>query len=315
MADTGETLSPQKAEDLFDGIYQGLTPDVKQANPRLTTPYTIKYENWFKTIPYALRIISLIEEDDGTLDELEDTPKYFFFPVNPESISINTPFATVVTPTLGGIVQEHSGPVFYNITLSGTTGVIPALDHSTGVPRSASAELRPLVSDNGLIPSDALGGFGASTINTINNAVSAITGTSSKMVGTKQNRKSGYTAFHVLYKFLWLYHFAKSNGAKQQLRFMNYKDNNMYDCVVQNFTLSRDKSRPHLYQYTIQLKGWKLANANQGLSFSNPDQLSSLGLDEGPSVKALLFRAINDTKTVLNAAAGLLNATAQDLAF
>jgi hypothetical protein len=45
------------------------------------------------------------------------------------------------------------------------------------------------------------------------------------------------------------------------------------------------------------------------------DRLKSLGLDEGPSVKAIAFRAINNTKTVLNNAAGLLNAAAQDLVF
>ncbi len=322
MAGTGSHIPKQRAEDLFSNIYHSLPPDVAQANPRTTTPYNVRYENWYRTIPYALRIVSFAQGTGNPLilggsssPSENDTPMHFFFPVNPESISINTPFATVVTPTIGGIVQEHSGAVFYNITISGTTGVIPEIDHSTGIPRAADKELRPLAANDGLVNPNVIGGFGQNAINAINSAVSAITGTSSKMVDHSKNRKSGYTAFHVLYKFIWLYHFAKSNGAPVQLRFMNYKDNNMYDCVVTNFNLNRDKGRPHLYQYTIQLKAWKLTNVHQAPLFSLKDRLKSLGLDEGPSVKALAFRVINDTKTVLNNAAGLLNAAAQDLVF
>lgn len=326
MAGTGAEIPKIKLEKLFENIYEDIPPEVVQQNPRLITPYTIKVSNWYKTIPYALRIVSLTSGSNANVlaavlggaaaaTSENDKPMFFFFPVNPESITINTPFATVVTPTIGGIVQEHSGAVFYNISISGTTGVIPELDYSTGIPRNASTGLRPLGGDQPAINPNILGGFGASAINAINSAVSAITGTSSKMVDASKGRSSGYTAYHVLYKFIWLYHFAKSNGAKQQLRFMNYKDNNQYDCVVTNFNLSRDKSRPHLYQYTIQLKAWKLTTANAQPLFSLADRLKGLGLDEGPSVKALAFRVINDTKTVLNNAAGLLNALAQDLVF
>jgi len=319
MLDTGTTAPNQTPEKLFDNIYEDIPKGVS-VPPSLTTPYTIKYENWYKTIPYALRIVSLqggvspsalISGATGQSPTEGATPMHFFFPVNPESISINTPFATVVTPTIGGIVQEHSGAVFYNISISGTTGVIPDLNFTTGIPRNANTDLRPLGGDKPTIP-NFLGGFGASTIGAINSAVSAITGTSPKMVGGDKDGKSGYTAFHVLYKFIWLYHFAKANGAPQQLRFMNYKDNNQYDCVVTNFNLSRDKGRPHLYQYTIQLKAWKLSTANQQPSFLNKTRLSELGLNEGPSLKAEAFRAINTAKTVLNTAAGLLNAVAQD---
>jgi len=307
----------QTAEQLFDNVYEPLPNSIKSENPRKTTPYNIRNENWFKSIPYALRIVNLPGQG-GIVGPVQEKPMHFFFPVNPESVSINTPYAVVVTPTLGGIVQEHSGAVFYNITLSGTTGVIPELDYTTGIPRAADTELRPTVSDGNLINSGAAGGFGQNTINLINSAVSAITGTSSKMVDSSRNRKSGYTEYHVLYKFIWLYNYAKANGAKYQLRFVNYKDNNQYDCVVQNFSLSRDKSRPHLYQYTIQLKAWRLGTADQFVGETGESlkaRLKSLGLSDEPSVKALAFRAITSTKTVLNSASGLLNAAAQDLAF
>jgi len=309
MAANNNNLPSQTIEKTLDNVFSGIvSTEFKANNPRLTTPYQIKYENWYKTIPYALRIVNLAE--NNSTGQMR-----FFFPVNPDSLNINTPFAAVVTPTIGGIVQEHSCPVFYNISISGTTGIIPDLDHSTGVSRNPQKETRPNVDSGSVIPTNALGGFGASTINAINSAVSAIAGTSSKMVDGTRNRTSGYTAYHMLYKFIYLYHLAKSEGSKHQLRFINYKDNNQYDCVVTNFTLSRDKGSPHLYRYSIQLKGWKLAAADQGVTFTLADRLKNLGLDENPSVKALAFRTITNTKTVLNKAAGLLNAAAQDLAF
>lgn len=308
------TFPKQTAEQIFDNIFSAVPSEVKTENPRHLTPYQIQYSNWYKSIPYALRIVEIAGQG-GQYGPVQDKSMRFFFPVNPESITINTPYAVVVTPTVGGVVQEHSGAVFYNISISGTTGVIPEIDYSTGVPRAADSELRPLADGGSFINPNVAGGFGQNIINTVNSAVSAITGTSSKMVEASSYRKSGYTAYHVLYKFIWLYNFAKANGAKYQLRFINYKDNNQYDCVVTNFNLSRDKSRPHLYQYSIQLKAWKLSAADQQPNFSLADRLKNLGLDEKPSVKALAFRTINNSKTVLNGAAGLLNAGAQDLAF
>lgn len=274
-------------------------------------PYTIEYGNWYQSIPYALRVVSTNPSAD--IDEIA----VFFFPVNPESINISTPFAAVITPTLGGIVQEHSGPVFYNITINGTTGILPANNYNDGTFLTPEDNLRPTAAGDSFISPEALGGFGQNTINAINSIVSTITGISSKVVDGTRNQKSGYTAFHVLYKFFWWYHFAKSQGSQQQLKFVNYKDNNQYDIVVQNFSLTRDKGSPHLYRYSIQLKAWNLEESDTFPALSADDQaaqLAALGLDEGPSVKADLFRVINDTKSVLNGAAGLLNAGASDFA-
>lgn len=319
---------PETAESILKKVYEPVR-NSSNGFPNSQPPYNIEYGNWYKTIPYGFRICTTpateypksLKSAASAISKAitksgDDVDLSFFFPVNPESINISTPFAVQVTPTLGGIVEEHSGAVFYNITISGTTGVIPEIDPLTGIPRSPN-ELRSMASGDGLIPSNALGGFGASTINAINSVVSKFTGVDSKLVDGTRNQVSGYTAFHVLYKFIWLYHYGKANGAGYELRFVNYKDNNQYNIVVQNFQLSRDKSRPHLYQYTIQMKGWKLDNNSVNKSFTKDPKkrLEELGLGEGPSFKAKLFRVINTTKSTLNAAAGLLNTAAQDLVF
>lgn len=320
----------QQPDQLLENVY-GSTRDNEADQRGTRPPYNIRYGSWYKTIPYGFRILT---PDVGDMTKLAAgfakysgvTPKprpmaklKFFFPVNPESITINTPFAVQVTPTLGGIVEEHSGAVFYNISISGSTGVIPEIDYETGGPRALN-ELRSTAVGEGLISPGILGGFGKGTINAINSAVSKFTGVDSKLVDGKRDRKSGYTAFHVLYKFIWLYHHGKAKGSQQELLFVNYKDNNQYKVVVQNFQLSRDKSRPHLYQYTIQMKGWKLETdagelKDQPVTLDPKKRLAELGLDEGPSIKAMAFRVINTTKSTLNTARGLLNTAAQDLAF
>ncbi len=310
---------PQKAENLLNEIVKKLPSDVKKKNPRVTTPYQILYQNWYKSIPYALRIDpgeKLESIKFGSLSILAPTdlapsnPIMYFFPVNPESISISTPYAVNITPTLGGVVEEHSGAVFYNITISGTTGVLPELDFSTGIPRSPE-NLRPTSAKDGF----SLGGFASGAIAAVNNIVSTIVGTSSKLVDGKRNVKSGYTAYHVLYKYIWLYHFTKANGVRHNLKFINFKDNNQYNVAVQNFQLNRDKSRPNLYQYAITMKAWNLKTMDGVAIFGDPaERVANLGLDTGPSLKAKMFRVINQTKSVLSSAAGLLEAAAQDLA-
>ena len=333
----GKLLPIKTSDELLKDIYSVLpsNTDGRDNGDYDSTPYALESGNWYKTLPYGFRIwvpatshtpaidpsklgavaafhsagSSFSSSSSSNAQEL-----FFFFPVNPESVSVNTPYAVQVTPTLGGIVEEHSGAVFYNITVSGTTGVLPSLDFSTGVPQSSDS-LRTSASSDGLIPPGIAGGFGASTINAINSAVSKITGVGSRLVDGNVNDNTGYTSFHVLYKFIWLYHLAKANGSNGELMFVNYKDNNQYNVIIQNFQLSRDKSRPHLYQYTIQMKGWQLATNVTVPSFDAGNRLADLGLSESPSIKAEMFRVINLTKSTLNTAKNLLSTTAQDLAF
>jgi uncharacterized DUF497 family protein len=249
------------------------------------------------------------------------TPKLveFFFPVNPETISITTPYAVTVTPTLTGVVEENSGPVFYNITISGTTGVSPKRNWSSGVERDPVG-LRPTGQDPFTLSENALGGFGASTIAAVNNAVGSILGSNLPQMTGKQNRKTGYTAFHVLYKFIWLYNHAKARGSKDSLWFVNTKDGNRYNVIVQNFQLNRDKSRPNLYNYSIQMKGWNLDDSmaitdTSKAKSAGEDRLKLLGLADDFSIKRAAFRAIEATKTILNTAATLLETAAGDLSF
>ena len=336
MANYGLNLSPI-IEQIIDPLE---VPELLEP----AAPYAVKSENWYKTISYGFRIIdipkNILEAGPIQLKQAESlalgnpTGLAFYFPVNPESINISTPFAVQVTPTLGGVVEEHSGAVFYNITLSGTTGIMPNISIFTGRPLNAKSETRNCAYEPDLKDKMARKiGFGGNTYNAAMGAVAAYKKLMSQLTGIEddktvdddRNENTGYTTFHALYKYLWLYHYDKANGYNKMLQFVNYKDNNQYNVIVQNFQLSRDKSRPHLYTYSIQMKGWLLTTETDQLD-SNPaamaksalewaTRLSNLGLDEGPSFKATAFRVVNSTKSVLNTGKNLLNTAAQDLAF
>jgi hypothetical protein len=296
-------------EDNLDG----LSDDIKKKNKdfqRHLTPYNIKYMNWYRTVPYAFQIARIGAGLGGGTDEY--IPPKWFFPINPENLTISTPFAVNITPTIGGVVEEHSGSVFYNITISGTTGVLPEIDFIAGSTRDTFEELRPSAdnSKDGLL-GNSLYGFGQATLAALNTIKTALLGNASRMVDSKRNRVSGYTAFHYFYKFLWLYHASKSVGSKDMLRFINYKDNNQYNCAIQNFTLNRNKENPMVYFYTINMKAWNLSALNVGFQ-DKSDRLKQLGLKDEPSLKAKLYRVITTAKTTLNAVKGLTNAIAQD---
>jgi hypothetical protein len=312
-------LSQQTPTQLLDKVYQ-VPSSVKSQNPRQLTPYRMLYTNWYKTIPYGFSVSTppITAADIAANPALaalaigNNGPQNYFFPVNPESIQIQTPFANEVTPTLGGIVEEHSGAVFYNITISGTTGTLPDISYLTGKSQDPEVAGRPTAAKEGFL--DGIG-FGGATASLVSNAFSAIMGTSSKTVDSQRNTTNGYTAFHVLYKYLWLYKFSKANGAKTQLLFVNYKDNNQYNVVIKSFNLSRDKSRPHLYQYSISMRGYKLStSAEAPTPLSATERLTQLGLNTPPSLKASLYRVITQTKSVLSAftADSILNTASQD---
>lgn len=329
-------------------------------------PYRQENKYWRITLPYALSVVNAEKSNSigsvlsklGGFDNASlagktvsgakgATPGTVFFPVNPESLTISTPFAAVATPTVGGVVEEHSGAVFYNITIRGNTGVIPGISYLNGTLISALSNPksllqqgldvvrgvgsgavagaptgRPNAATAPLVSPNALGGFGQNTIdqaNSIAKGVQSLFGGEKGPIAKENTAQTGYEAIHEIYRLLWRYHELKRQGAALQLRFVNFKDGNMYDCLVENFTVSRDKSRPHLYSYTIQLKGWNIKGSKTPASIiadvSGEARLAALGVSGEASAKAKIFRAINGAKGILNGSRGLMNAVANDLRF
>ena len=78
--------------------------------------------NWDKVFPYQLIILK--KNSKGTYDQLGND-EVFTLPIPPHALTISTPFAINTSVTMGGILEEHNGAPIRNISLAGTTGVLP----------------------------------------------------------------------------------------------------------------------------------------------------------------------------------------------
>jgi hypothetical protein len=205
------------------------------------TKLEIKTENWNKQFKYALKVAN--EPDGGKGETFKKhfgdliEEGFFYFPINPETLRITTPFAVSVTPTANGVVQEHSGTVFFMISLRGNTGVLPGSSYDNlNLREKPGTRIRTSIHQT----DEQINYYKNEHIKNIN--------------------KGGYTAYHTLYNVLLRYSEIKKQGSKLQLQFMNFKDNMVYNVAVTNFDLTRDKSQPHLYNFSIEMKGWNLSD-------------------------------------------------------
>lgn len=121
--------------------------------------YSVSAEDWYKTFPYRFRI------------EVDGEATYYSLPIPPESLSYQMVTASQLIPTLGGVVEETSPTVFWQINLSGTTGIAIARKYTDNsdtldVPASKENNFRRVLR----------GGIFANTFNKAANVYDAVTG-------------------------------------------------------------------------------------------------------------------------------------------
>jgi hypothetical protein len=263
-------------------------------------------ENWYKQKPYAFKFT-----------DRKGTPHDFYLPISPYNISITTHFATNVITTMYGTIEEHSEQRYYDIIISGTTGMVPRyydtvdkqLETQSGKPSEigrANFPIKDMIGGN-------LGGFFKRTQalveNTLNQA-SDLIGDNNGSTGVDLS-KTGYTAFHNFYKFLLVYkkdvsgeYGASTSSRNQQhpLIFVNYKDNNQYNVAIQNFQLTRDASQPMLYNYNITMRAYNLQEADsQNIANDLADRAEELGLTSVNN-SSLFSKIANKAKQAKNLA-------------
>lgn len=272
--------------------------------------YSVEPNNWYSAKPYGFRA-----------NTRGGRSMVMFLPISPSNLSIATPFATNIIPTLYGTIEEHSNIRYFDITIEGTTGMAPRFVNPSFAsdPGAAYKETRKsgrsTVSIAGTI---SLGGFFAKTLGTINQAKNKAAdlldgGPKAKAGLIPEN--SGYVAFHNLYRFLLQYKAdasgvgSTSNREKHPLTFFNYKDNNEYDVVVRNFILRRTAENPHLYYYSIQLRAYNLRSIGKTIDEDLKKRLEDLGLNgvDSSSVLGDIKSLSSGVKGVLGSLSGGLN--------
>jgi hypothetical protein len=268
--------------------------------------------NWYKQLPYSF-VFTPADKDKDTEE--------FSLPISPSNISIVTHFATNTIATMYGTVEEHSEQRYFDINISGTTGMAPRyydvnskLNKKSGKAGTAQKFGRAGFEIKKQFGNSALGGFFRRTLNTIENALNQandLFGRDKPTTGIDRNT-SGYVAFHNFYKFLLTYKKdAAENSSRSRrnnghpLTFRNYKDNNEYDVSINNFQLTRDASNPMLYNYTITMRAYNLRSVNKGRLSTGEvaNRLEELGLGDIKSNNGTLFSKMsNKARSGKNAA-------------
>jgi hypothetical protein len=259
---------------------------------------TIQATRWTQLWPYQLSIIKVSEgsslpgpqvnpfDADGQFrSDLSDifVPKSvatqeiistFTLPISPQDLSIDMPFASSVEATLAGVIENNSGAPFRNISISGTTGVIPFRKTA-----SAGGAIDPLPF-----------GLAAGAIEAANSAIESIQnvfGLSDKLpnlhnsenegltktLGDLQDpdgipgETTGYYQFHLLRQFLEGYAALKKKDKSHRLVFSNHKDSAFYFVTPVSFQCRRSASSPKEYRYSLVLRAWsRIAPFQSGIN-------------------------------------------------
>ena len=132
---------------------------LKDAYSEKSPFYSVTAEDWYKTFPYRFKIV------------VKGKPTYYSLPIPPEALSYQMVSASQLIPTLGGVVEETSPTVFWQIALSGTTGIgisRPYANDADTLDKPASGEnsFRTVLK----------GGLLANTFNKVLNATDAVKG-------------------------------------------------------------------------------------------------------------------------------------------
>lgn len=181
-------------------------------------------------------------------------------------------------------------------------------------------------------------------LNSAKDTLNAIKGTNNKFQPGVSNQQSGYVAFHNFYRFLLQYKQSATTGVSGSVKlsldsaastlasvvpsqissaiglsgskagqtpllFLNYKDNNQYSVVIQNFVLERSAENPMLYNYRITMRGYNLQTI--GTSVDSKDylanRLAALGLRIGAASIAARFKnGVKGGRATLNNLKGAL---------
>lgn len=219
-----------------------LTYQVEKLSNTLTSswfPNTWLYTNTSRSVqlfPYKLMQIKN--------DEIVAT---FTLPITPQQLTISTPFAVVVTPTLNGIVEEHNSVRFKDIEIAGTMGVFPA-DRNP----DASPIAFKIFDPTGI----------ADTLDSSLSGIPLLQIVSSRpeLINPAAALDSGYSNLHKLRIFLESYAEKKKTDKDLRLVFASYKDNQFYYTTPTAFTVRRSASSPLEYEYSLALRSWGAFN-------------------------------------------------------
>lgn len=301
------------------------------SNSRFFDKIDIKTDRWDQLFPYRLLVVEtskgnpyVVGSSSGSVDlnivggkgessiitfKPVDNTWIFQLPITPQQLNITDQFAIQTTPTLRGILEEHSGVRFKNIAASGTMGVWPYRESVTKPPASP-----------GLIQS-FLGGTVQGVTNlasSIGNVVRTITSVhpASSPVTTQPDQSTagatstGYYQAMALQQFLEQYAEAKKlpQNAGWRLIFDIPKQNQSFVVTPMQFVWQQSVNKPLEISYSFQLKAWRRINLTYSAAAT---QLQFKTLTPGLLQTAL--NTIRATRQVMSASTDLIGSVRSDV--
>lgn len=315
--------TPSIGGNLFNIPSGSTTAPTGQQTAYILTPelqriiQDIKADRWNKLFTYSFSILKA--SSDGSVNPTGTVVVPGFirnvadFRIPPSSLSVSTQFASGVTATNRGILEENNGVVFRTITIQGTTGLFP--DRLvTGQGETPTPVIKVL---KNLFPG---------TASAINNVIDQAQSVIDSVVGPDSTRdlsppdsptsielqQTGYFKFWELNNFIIAYSELKKKPVGEDFRlvFNSPKDNISYICTPMAFDLRRDSSSPLLYKYNIVLRVWDIATFGQ----ADPlDVLDGIPRPENVSATKALTETLRASRQTINAAKNAIAGVHSDI--
>lgn len=305
--------------------------ETTSTNSTFFKPISIDPKRWNQLFPYRLLVIDVAKGNkvvggssplaQATLVPAEApgsaiiafTPlssKWeFVLPITPAQLNIADQFSIATSATLRGIVEEHAGVRFKNITASGTMGVWPHRESVTKPPSSPS------------VLQSLFGGTleGASNlIGQVNRVVQTVTSnhpanrpiTISPEGSTAGKTSTAYYQAMALAQFLEQYAEAKKipTNAGWRLVFDIQKQNQSFIVTPVAFNWQQSANDPLKINYNFQLKAWRRIDLKQSASAVHPD-ISAIT----PGILQRILNTVTEARRVTSAAVDLIGAVRSDV--
>lgn len=256
--------------------------------------------NWDQSFPYNLLVLKSNQGGDNY-----SIVASYTLPINPQSLRITTPFASKLTITSNGVLEEHNGTPIRQIAIQATTGIIPQ---------------RPaynLASQPGVLGTLFGGTIAAaqSVIASASNVISSFSTATSTAGQLSQTAiyQSGYFQFHLLRMFLEAYAEAKKSPNNQALRLALEipKDGITYLITPQSFSVDRSANAPMEYVFSFNATAWGTTNS-VGLSNIKATSILTPGIGN-TNILVNALNALNNARQTVQLAQNTVAAVNSDI--
>lgn len=304
--------------------------DNLKAKDRFFFPVTIEGDRWNKLFPYRLLVIDTSKSNqivngsfqsataivnagangDFTLSFTPINNQWVIqLPITPESLNIADQFAINTSATLRGILEEHNGVRFKNISASGTFGVWPSR-HSVIQPPGSPNLVQSLF--GGTI--EAFGNVTSSIQRVINTATTGHPASKPKTTqpeaSTEGLASTGYYQAMFVQQFLEQYAEAKKRpeNASWRLVFDIPKQNQSFIVTPMQFVWQQNAQKPLQVNYQMQFKAWRRIDLKE-IVFSIPPSIQTIT----PGILQRVLGTISAARQVCSQSLNLIQAVRSDV--